>query len=75
MYNIYIIKLMNFYLSKNCMTFWYHIFDIVTFLIKKIDATSNKGVLCSTGNYSQYFIITYKGKESEKGYIHVHIYV
>ena len=23
----------------------------------------------STGNYTQYFVITYKGKESEKDYI------
>ena len=25
-------------------------------------------VLCSTGNYTQYLIITYNGKESEKEY-------
>ena len=37
--------------------------------------TNNENQLYSTGNYSQYFIITYKGKEPEKGYIHVHIYV
>ena len=27
-------------------------------------------LLYSTGNYTQYFVITYKGKESEKEYIY-----
>ena len=27
---------------------------------------NNKDLLYSTGNYIQYFVITYKGKESEK---------
>ena len=27
-----------------------------------------------TGNYTQYFVITYKGKESEKEYIYICIY-
>ena len=26
---------------------------------------SNKDLLCITGNYTQYFVMTYKGKESE----------
>jgi len=30
---------------------------------------SFKYLLYSTGNYSQCFVITYKGKESEKGHI------
>ena len=29
--------------------------------------------LCYTGNYTQYFAITYKGKESEKKYIYMHV--
>ena len=29
-------------------------------------ALTSKDLLYSTGNYTQYFIITYKGKESEK---------
>ena len=29
----------------------------------------NKGLLYSTGNYIQYSVITYNGKESEKEYI------
>ena len=28
-------------------------------------------LLYSTGNYTQYFMITYKGKESEKKYMYV----
>ena len=35
--------------------------------IYKID--TNSDLLYSTGNYTQYFVITYKGKESEKEYI------
>ena len=30
---------------------------------------TNKDLLYSTGSYTQYFVITYKGKESEKVYI------
>ena len=32
---------------------------------------NNKELLYSTGNYTQYFEITYKGKESEKEYIYI----
>ena len=36
----------------------------------------NKDLLYSTGNYTQFLIIMYKGKESEKEYIlYTHIYV
>ena len=31
---------------------------------------TNKDLLYSTGNYTQYFVITYKRKESEKEYTH-----
>jgi len=31
---------------------------------------NSQGLLNSTGNYTQYFVITYKGKESEKAYIY-----
>ena len=35
----------------------------------------NKDLLYNTGNYTQYFEITYKGKESEKKlYIFIHTY-
>ena len=32
---------------------------------------SNKDLLYSTGNYIQYLVITYNGKESEKEYIYI----
>ena len=31
----------------------------------------NKDLLYSTGNYTEYFVVTYKVKESEKEYIYV----
>ena len=31
-----------------------------------IKYVTNKDLLYSTGNYTQYFVITYNGKESEK---------
>ena len=36
-----------------------------------------KDLLYSTGNYTQYFVITYKGRESEEDfiYIYTHTYV
>ena len=34
-----------------------------------IKQITNKDLLYSTGNYTQYFVVTYKGKESEKEYI------
>ena len=43
--------------------------------IKKI---TNKDLLYSTGNYIQYFVITYNGKESEQNthtHTHTHIYI
>ena len=38
---------------------------------------NNKNLLYSTGNYIQYLIINYNGKELEKEeiYIHTHLYV
>ena len=36
---------------------------------------TNKDVLHSTGNYTQYFVITYKEIESEKEYTHTHTYI
>ena len=29
--------------------------------------------MCKTGNYDQYFVITYMGKESEKEMIYVYV--
>ena len=43
-----------------------------------IKQINNKDLLYSTGTYTQYLVITYNGKESEKEhvyvYIHTHIY-
>ena len=37
---------------------------------------NNKELLYSTGSYTQYLIITYNGKESEKDYLYIYyIYV
>ena len=38
------------------------------YVYKKI---SNKNLLYSTGNYIQYLVINYNGKESEKEYIYI----
>ena len=35
-----------------------------------IEWVNNKVLLYSTGNYTQYFLINYQGKESEKKQIH-----
>ena len=35
----------------------------------------NKDLLYSTGNYTQYFVITYNGKENEKEYTYSHTYI
>ena len=37
--------------------------------------SNNKNFIYSTGNYSQYLVITYNGRESEKEYIYIQIYV
>ena len=45
--------------------------DIYTLLyIKQI---SNKDLLYSTGNSTQYSVMTYMGKESKKEWIYVHV--
>ena len=40
-------------------------FDINIHTQLYIQQTTNKDLLYSTGNYTQYFVITYKGNESE----------
>ena len=37
-----------------------------------IKQISNKDLLNSTRNYTQYFVITSKGKESEKAYTYIY---
>ena len=39
---------------------------------KKFKLKKPKDLLYSTGNYTQYFVITYKGEVSEKEYIYIH---
>ena len=41
----------------------------------KTSQINDKDLLCSTGNYTQHLVITYNGKESEKEYMYVHMYV
>ena len=38
-----------------------------------LDQITNRDLLYSTGNYTQYFVITYKEKESEKEYIYMYV--
>ena len=50
-------------------------FEIKIYTLLYIKQITNKDLLYSTGNYAQYIIIIYKGKESEKDiYTHTHIY-
>ena len=44
-------------------------FRINIYTLPYIKQIINKDLLYRTGNYTQYFVITYKGKESEKEYI------
>ena len=48
---------------------------IDTYTLLYVKQVNNKDLRYSTGNYTQYFVITYNGKESEKEYIYTHIYV
>jgi len=47
---------------------------ITTHTLLCIRRITNKDLLYSTGSSTQYFVITYKGKESEKAYIYTHTY-
>ena len=38
-----------------------------------LDQITNRDLLYSTGNYTQYFVITDKEKESEKEYIYMYV--
>ena len=41
-------------------------FGINIYALLNIKQTNNKDLLYSTGNFTQYLVITYKGKDSEK---------
>ena len=43
--------------------------EIKIYTLLYVKYRTNKDLLYSTGNYSQYFVITYTGKESEKEYV------
>ena len=48
-------------------------FGINIYTLLYIKYITNKDLLYSTENYTQYFVITYMGKESEKEYIYIYI--
>ena len=48
----------------------YQEFGINRYTLLYIKQANNKDVLYSTENYTQYLVITYNGKESEKEYIY-----
>ena len=50
-------------------------FGINIYTLLYIKQVNNRDLLYSRGNYTQYFIITYKGKGSEKEYIYIHTYI
>ena len=45
-------------------------FGISRYKLLNIKQVTNKDLLYSAGNYTQYFVITYKGKEPEKEQIY-----
>ena len=49
--------------------------DLTTKQQQCIKQINKKDLLYSTVNYTHYFVITYKRKESEKEYIYIHIYM
>ena len=48
---------------------------INTYTLLYIKQITNKDLPYSARNYTQYFVITYNGKESGKEYIYVYIYI
>ena len=44
-------------------------FGISRCKLPNVEWINNEVLLCSTGNYSQYLVINYNGKEYEKEYI------
>jgi len=48
-------------------------FGINRYTLLYIYIINNKKLLFNTGNYTQYLIILYNGKKSEKEYIHTYI--
>ena len=50
-------------------------FRINRYKLLYIKQINNKDLLYNTGNYIQYFVITYNEKESKKGYIYRQIQI
>ena len=50
-------------------------FGIKRYTLLYIKQITNKDLLYNTGNYIQYLIITYNGKESKKEHIYIYIYI
>ena len=50
-------------------------FEINIYTLLYIKQLNNKDLLYSIGNYSQYLVINYNGKESEKEQICMYIYI
>ena len=48
-------------------------FGINRYTLLYIKQVNNKDLLFSTGNYTQYLVINYNGKEPEKQYIYVYV--
>ena len=48
-------------------------FGINIYTLLYMKQITKKDLLYSTGNYTKYFVITYKGKESEKKYIYMYV--
>ena len=46
-------------------------FEINVYTLLYVKQIANKDLLYSTGNYTQYFVITFKVKEFEKEYIYI----
>ena len=50
-------------------------FGINRYTLLSTKQINNKVLLYSTGNYIQYLVITYNGKESRKEYMYVCVYI
>ena len=49
-------------------------FGIYMYTLLYIKQITKKDLLYSTGNYTQYLVITYNGKESEKEFIYIYYF-
>ena len=47
--------------------------ETYTYILPHIEWMSNRDLLYTTGKFTQYYVITYAGKESEKEWIYVYV--